>query len=124
MNNDEVNCFICEALMITSIDQLKQGMTIHRASLLNMEKYKKLTPYILKLKTIFTSKTMNSLHNGAEYKQKWPFINLVRQVLKKIGYDIKPQRQCAGKDEYGKKKFERYFIITSNSVGEVDGVDV
>jgi hypothetical protein len=28
-----------------------------------------------------------------------------------MGYDITPERRCAGRDEGGKKIFERYFIL-------------
>jgi hypothetical protein len=54
---------------------------------------------------------MTSMHASAELNQKWPCLNLVRQVLKRMGYDIHPERKCAGYDDTGKKLFERFFKV-------------
>ena len=55
---------------------------------------------------------MTSMHASAEYNQKWPCLNLVSQVLKRMGYNIEPERRCAGRDENGKKIFERFFRLS------------
>lgn len=102
--------FICAALNIHK-HELKEGLIIQRDILLDPVKYEKLKPHIVSLKKIFSSKTMTSMHTTAEITQKWPCLNLVRQVLKRMGYDIKPERKCAGRDEFGKKLFDRFFII-------------
>ena len=102
--------FICNALHIEP-HELKDGLIIPRDMLLSKEKYDKLKPHILELKKIFSSKCMTSMHACAEHNQKWPFLNLVRQVLKRMNYDIEPERRCAGRDETGKKLFERYFRL-------------
>jgi hypothetical protein len=102
--------FICAALNIHEHD-LKEGLIIQRDMLLDPVKYEKLKPHIVSLKKIFSSKTMTSMHASAELTQKWPYLNLVRQVLKRMGYDIKPERKCAGRDETGKKRFDRFFVI-------------
>ena len=102
--------FICNALHIGS-HELKEGLLIERDTLVSKEKYEALKPHIVELKKIFSSKCMTSMHSCAEYNQRWPCLNLVRQVLKRMGYDITPERRCAGRDEGGKKIFERYFIL-------------
>jgi Mn-dependent DtxR family transcriptional regulator len=79
--------------------------------LLCTDKYEKLKPHIIQLKKIFSSKYMTSMHASAELNQKWPCLNLVRQVLKRMGYDIHPERKCAGYDDTGKKLFERFFKV-------------
>lgn len=116
--------FICNALHIES-HELKDGLIIPRDILLSKEKYEKLKPHILELKKIFSSKCMTSMHACAEYNQKWPCLNLVRQVLKRMNYDIEPERKCAGRDETGKKLFERYFRLHKREkLPEKEGSDV
>lgn len=106
----ELIAFICAALNIHE-HELKEGLIIQRDMLIDPVKYEKLKPHIVSLKKIFSSKTMTSMHATAELTQKWPCLNLVRQVLKRMGYDIKPERKCAGRDEFGNKRFDRFFII-------------
>ena len=102
--------FICKALHIEP-DELKDGLIIERDMLVSKEKYEALKPHILELKKIFSSKCMTSMHACAEINQRWPCLNLVRQVLKRMGYDIEPERRCAGRDQDGKKIFERFFKL-------------
>ena len=42
-------------------------------------------------------------------KQKWPLLNLVRQILKVNNYRMKPIRKSDGKTKLGKKKYIRFF---------------
>ena len=102
--------FICNALHIEP-DELKDGLIIEREMLISKEKYDALKPRVVELKKMFSSKCMTSMHACAEYNQRWPCLNLVRQVLKRMGYDIVPERRCAGRDEDGKKIFERFFKL-------------
>ena len=102
--------FMCNALQIEP-HELKNGLLIEREMLVSKEKYEALKPHIVELKKTFSSKCMTSLHSCAEHNQRWPCLNLVRQVLKRMGYDIHPERRCAGRDEVGKKIFERFFIL-------------
>ena len=102
--------FMCNALQIEP-HELKNGLLIERDMLVSKEKYEALKPHIVELKKTFSSKCMTSLHSCAEHNQRWPCLNLVRQVLKRMGYDIHPERRCAGRDEVGKKIFERFFIL-------------
>jgi hypothetical protein len=102
--------FVCNALHIEP-HELKDGLVIERDTLVSKEKYEALKPHIVELKQIFSSKCMTSMHSCAEFNQRWPCLNLVRQVLKRMGYDIAPERRCAGRDEGGKKIFERFFIL-------------
>ncbi len=107
---DELMKFVCLALQIDP-SELKDGLIIERDTLICKEKYEKLKPHISELKKIFSSKCMTSMHSCAEYNQRWPCLNLVRQVLKRMGYDILPERRCAGRDQDGKKTFERFFKL-------------
>ena len=107
---NELLSFVCVALNIQP-HELQDGIIIPRDMLLSPEKYEQLKPSIVRLKKIFSSKCMTSMHASAECNQKWPCLNLVRQVLKRMGYDIQPERRCAGRDEAGKKLFERFFKV-------------
>lgn len=102
--------FMCNALHIDP-HELKDGLLIEREMLVSKEKYEALKPHITELKKTFSSKCMTSMHSCAEHNQRWPCINLVRQVLKRMGYDIQPERRCAGRDQDGKKIFERFFKL-------------
>ena len=106
----ELMKFMCNALQIDP-PELKDGLLIERETLLSKEKYEALKPHIIELKKTFSSKCMTSLHSCAEHNQRWPCLNLVRQVLKRMGYDIQPERRCAGRDQDGKKIFERFFKL-------------
>ena len=64
---------------------------------------------IIILKKKFSSSSLTSLQKSAELEQKWPLLNLVRQVLKSCNYLMKPIRQSAGYDKEGKKK-DKYGI--------------
>ena len=107
---DGLMTFVCSALNIKP-HELKDGLLIERDMMISKEKYEKLKPHITELKKIFSSKYMTSMHSCAEHNQRWPCLNLVRQVLKRMGYDIHPERRCAGRDEDGKKIFERFFKL-------------
>ena len=115
--------FICMALHIEP-DELKDGLIIERDMLVSKEKYEALKPHIVELKKIFSSKCMTSMHACAEINQRWPCLNLVRQVLKRMGYDIEPERRCAGRDQDGKKIFERFFKLHKReNANQIDDVN-
>ena len=63
--------------------------------------------------TIVDSSTSNmtALQQTATKNQKWPLLNLVRQVLKGLNYNLIPIRKSDGYDEDGKKKYKRFFVI-------------
>ena len=102
---------ILQKLNITCSYEELDGFMIERASLLNNELYKKLYQEIPKIKNILSSSKYNSVHSVAEEKQKWPLINLLRQLLKQYNFTLTPKRISDGYDEEGKKKYKRFFII-------------
>ena len=87
------------------------GMIIPREILLSEKTYLKIKPMILELKKIFSSSSHTSMQMIAFKKQRWPLINLVRQVLKSCEYSLVPKRISDGYDKNGQKKFRRIFII-------------
>jgi hypothetical protein len=87
------------------------GMIIPREILLSENTYLKIKPMILELKKIFSSSFHTSMQMIAFKKQRWPLINLVRQVLRSCEYSLAPKRICDGYGKDGQKKFRRIFII-------------
>ena len=87
------------------------GMIIPREILLSENTYLKIKPMILELKKIFSSSSHTSMQMIAFKKQRWPLINLVRQVLRSCEYSLAPKRICDGYGKDGQKKFRRIFII-------------
>ena len=55
---------------------------------------------------------MTSLQKTAEKNQKFPLLNLIRQLLNIYKYDMEPIRKCDGYTLEGIKKFKRFFKIS------------
>ena len=47
----------------------------------------------------------------AETAQRWPLLNLIRQVLRSSNFKLTPKRVADGYTLDGKKKYKRLFII-------------
>lgn len=102
LNTTGINC-----------DNLKdiEGMIIPREILLDNNKYLAAKNNIPILKKIFSSSYLTSLQNSAYETQKWPLLNLVRQILKSCKYNLKPKRQSNGYNKSGKKLYKRVFVV-------------
>lgn len=90
------------------------GMLILREALLHEKTYTKVQDKIRELKALFSSSYLTSLQKNAKEKQKWPLLNLVRQILKGIHYTLEPIRKSNGYTKDGKKIYTRYFKITKS----------
>ena len=84
---------------------------IERDIFLSNNKYEKVKEQIPHLKKFFSSSFLTSLQKNATHKQKWPLLNLIRQILKKYDYTMSPIRKSNGYSQEGKKLFKRFFII-------------
>jgi hypothetical protein len=93
-----------------SITEL-HGMLLPRELFMNREIYKDLKLNIPDLKSLFSSSYLTSLQEPAEKKQKWPLLNLLRQVLRSCNFKLTPKRISDGYSIDGKKKYKRMFII-------------
>ena len=98
------------------------GMLIPRETLISNDKYDIIKEDIVKMKKLYSSGSLTALQKNAKENQKWPLLNLVRQLLKVSGYHLKPVRKSAGYDEHGKKLFKRFFIIEKIKKPEVDKI--
>ena len=88
-----------------------EGTLIQRDDLLSESKYIEVEENIKELKKVFSSSALTCLQTGANMKQKWPLLNLVRQILKTNDYKMIPKRKSNGYDENGKKKYIRFFEV-------------
>jgi len=88
------------------------GLFIPRQMFLSVGVYEKVKPQIIELKKKFSSSSLTALQKDAEKDQKWPLLNLVRQILRACDYQMKPVRKSAGYTLGGKKKYERFFFIS------------
>ena len=107
--------FNCAGISVVDISEL-HGTIVDRDDLLTDEKYNKIKELIPVLKTMYSSSYMTSLQKTAGDTQKWPVINIVRQLLKSYGYDLVPKRCSNGYTKSGKKIYKRTFVITSKKL--------
>ena len=70
------------------------GLFIPREMLLSDNKYDEIKKLIPDLKKNYSSSLMTSLQKTAEKSQKWPLLNLVRQVLNTYNYKMEPVRKA------------------------------
>jgi hypothetical protein len=95
------------------IDELKDidGLITPRESLISDDKYDEIKKLIPELKKHYSSSFMTSLQTKAETSQKWPLLNLIRQLLNVYKYKMEPIRKSDGYTLEGVKKYKRYFQI-------------
>jgi len=98
-----------DALNIES-EQLNDSL-IPREVLLDDNKYEEIKPLILELKKNMNSTFLTALHDDADEKQRWPLLNLIRQILHVYKYKMTPIRKSDGYTVDKKKKFRRFFFI-------------
>ena len=107
---DEISKKILHEILHLNPDQLNESL-IPREVLLNDTKYEEIKHIIPELKKNMNSTFLTALHEDAEEKQRWPLLNLIRQILHVYNYKMEPIRKADGYTVDKKKKFKRYFII-------------
>ena len=122
MNNtqiEHIKSFLNKCkIVIQNFDDLN-GMLLPREIFLDKEIYNSVKEDISILKQLFTSSALTSLQSNAEETQKWPLLNLVRQILRSCHYKMIPKRVSAGYTKEGKKIYKRMFIIEKLSQTEL-----
>ena len=97
---------------IDSLDKLN-NCNIERDLLMDDDVIEQYYKFIPKLKEFYNSDELTCLHKNSLQKQKFPAINMLRQILKASGFLLKPKVVCLG--YVGKDKItKRYFIIENN----------
>lgn len=102
LNKGNINCQTLNDL---------NGLLIPREMFFNETIYKELKEKIPELKHIFSSSYLTALQAPAEKIQRWPLLNLIRQVLRSSSFKLTPKRVSDGYTIYGKKKYKRMFIV-------------
>jgi hypothetical protein len=98
------------SIVFEDFNQL-DGMLIPRDLLLSKDKYEIVKDDIEKMRELYSSGSLTSLQKTAKENQKWPLLNLVRQILKSNNFKMDPIRKSNGYTKEGKKKYLRFFII-------------
>jgi len=119
MDDDIKNIFKIIGLEINKINDL-DGQIISREVFLSDEKYDETKFIIPELKKSFSSSFMTSLQKNADKSQKWPLLNLIRQILHVYGYKMEPIRKADGYTLEGVKKYKRYFFILNKNIKKID----
>ena len=87
-------------------------LTISNSYLRNKKINKKIVEMIPKKKKKYKSHKLTCLHKNSLDKQKFPTINMIRQILKCNDLKLQPYTVCKGYNKKKKKKIlERYFVI-------------
>ena len=110
---DDISKEILSLVGITT--ETLHGQLIPRETLLNNALYADMKKRIPELKKLFSSSAMTSLQESAETNQKWPLLNLVRQILHGYKYNMLPIRKSDGYTPEGVKKYKRFFQISMDS---------
>ena len=88
------------------------NLTFPRETLIQKDNKEKLLELIPQLKEVYNSSYLTCLHDNSIYKQKFPAVNLVRQVLKCHHLALTPKIMSNGYEKTtGKKKVSRIFKI-------------
>jgi len=114
MDKEIKNIFLIIGLNVEKIEDF-EGMFIPREQLLCDLKYNEIKKLIPDLKKIYSSSFMTSLQKNADKCQKWPLLNLVRQILNIYKYKMLPIRKSDGYTLDGIKKYKRFFLITRSN---------
>jgi hypothetical protein len=114
MDEDSKKILNTIGINFESIDNL-DNFFIPREQLLSELKYEEIKILIPELKKKFSSSFMTSLQKNAKQEQKWPLLNLVRQILSVYKYQMEPIRKSDGYTLEGIKKYKRFFQIKKNN---------
>lgn len=115
MDNESILIFKKIGIIVDE-NSILDDLFIPRELLLNDLLYNDIKPLIMNLKTYYSSSFLTSLHQTAHKSQKWPLLNLVRQILNTHNYKMIPIRKADGYTVDGVKKYKRFFHITKKNI--------
>ena len=121
MNSEIKNLFEEIGIPFEEIHALN-GLCIPREVFLNNTTYTSIKEKIPSLKHYFSSSLLTALQKNAAIKQKWPLLNLIRQILKSMYYKMTPIRLSDGYTKEGKKKYRRLFSI--DQIQKINPIEV
>jgi hypothetical protein len=109
--NSDIKNFLNRIGLPFDNDNELEDQIVPRDMFLDQDIYKELYAKIPILKNYLKSSSNTCLHKNAETNQRWPLLNITRQLLKNYNYKMIPIRKSEGYTEYGAKIYKRYFII-------------
>jgi hypothetical protein len=110
MDEDSKKILVAVGIKIDLLTDL-DGYFFPREQLLCDTKYEEIKKLIPNLKKNFSSSFMTSLQKNADKEQKWPLLNLIRQILNVYNFKMEPIRKSDGYTLEGVKKYKRFFQI-------------
>tara|TARA_B100001996_G_C18121834_1_gene385493 strand:+ start:126 stop:497 length:372 start_codon:yes stop_codon:yes gene_type:complete len=114
--NSDIRTFLNKIGLPIEDDKDLENQLVPREMFLDKEVYKKLYDEIPILKNYLKSSSNTCLHKNAEVSQRWPLLNITRQILKNYDYRMTPIRKAEGYSEDGAKIYRRYFLISKCDV--------
>jgi hypothetical protein len=115
MDEETRNILKMSGIEFTSSNEIKEEL-IPREVLLSDLKYDSVKFHIPELKKNYSSSFMTSLQKNADKSQKWPLLNLTRQLLSIYGYKMEPIRKADGYTLEGVKKYKRFFHVFKKGI--------
>ena len=115
MDEETRNILKMIGVEFTNSDEIQEQL-IPREVLLSDSKYDSIKMYIPELKKNYSSSFMTSLQKNADKSQKWPLLNLTRQLLNIYGYKMEPIRKADGYTLEGVKKYKRFFNVFKKGI--------
>ena len=111
----------CLALFTTLGIDLVEGAIWDRDLLLDPDYtlYEKVAPQIPLLKNKFSSSVLTSLQKNAKEAQRWPLLNLVRQISALHRYRLVPIRKADGYTPEGIKRYKRFFRVEKQAQNSI-----
>ena len=87
------------------------GQLFDREIFLDETRYENIQDKIMCLREYFSSSSLTCLQDTASATQRWPLLNLIRQLLRTYKYSMEPIRKSDGYGKDGKKRYKRLFKI-------------
>ena len=109
-NEEIIKKFLNKCKIVFENFEQLDGMSIPRDILLSNEIYEDVKKDIDEIKKFYSSGSMTALQKNAGTSQKWPLLNLVRQILKACNFKMTPKRVSAGYTKDGKKLYKRIWL--------------
>ena len=110
MNNDIKLILNKIGLPFEELSELENQL-VPRYIFLDKTVYKELYNEIPILKNYLRSSSFTCVHSNAEQRQRWPLLNITRQIMRNLGFKMEPIRRAEGYSSDGKKIYTRYFLI-------------
>ena len=88
------------------------GKEIASEKLYSVDTLKKYIKMVPKLKKYYNSSKFNFLHKNAIDKQKFFSVNVLRQVVKSLGYYLRTENKSDGYTKSGKKIYKRTYYVS------------